>query len=185
MKKKYLFIGVGVVLFGVIVLSILSLIKSFNKDKQEMLESGNLIKEAYDNVKKEVENYNNIRIDIAKLTDNFYYSTIVDVYDDNLEKFNTYDSIINDITKQITVIDSKCGQLYNEKEVNDICNIYKKDYETIVNVFINDINSYNNKLSSYNDDEEGNLELFKSNYISDYVDYNGDGIYLKKDGINE
>ena len=184
MKKKYLFIGIGFVLFLTVIVCCLLLIKSFNKDKQEVLENGNIINDSYDKVKSEVTEYNQMRIDIASLIDNFYYSTIANEYEANLEKFKKYDNIVNNITNEINVIDGKCNQIYQDKNINDICNNYKNDYETIVNVFVNDINNYNNKLANYNKDEEQYLELFKSSYISDYIDYNNDGMYLKKDDIN-
>ena len=184
MKKKYVFISMGIILVLTVIVSGVLLVNSFNKDKQEMLENGYLINESYDKVKSEVINYNQMRVDIASLIDNFYYSTIVNEYEENLDKFKKYDDIVNNITKEINVIDGKCNQIYQDKKINNICNNYKVDYETIVNVFVNDINNYNNKLSNYNKDEEKNLELFKSNYINNYIDYNNDSVYLKKDDIN-
>ena len=72
-----------------------------------------------------------------------------------------------------------------DKDVSNICSNYKIDYETIVNVFMNDINNYNNKLNSYNEEQNKSLELFKSRHIDDYIDYNNDNKYEQKVVTNE
>lgn len=184
-KKSIIIVSIVLIIIIVIVTLIMIFINNLNKDKELVEDNMKRITESYDTLKEEVGNYNNLRYDILVFINNFYYDTIEDNYSSNLEILNNYDNVINKITNEIKVLDSKCDVVYPNEEINNICNNYKNDYETIVNVFMNDINNYNNKLSSYNKDNNKNLELFKSNYINDYIDYNKDNIYSKKDEVND
>lgn len=183
-KKKLIISGIIVILIGIISL-ILVFINNINNDKKITKENINSINESYNNIKEEVVNYNNLRKDITDIINNFYYDTIEKNYLNNLKVLEDYDSVINKIINYIKILDNKCNIIYNDYETDNICNNYKIDYETIVNVFINDINSYNKKLDLYNKDNSKNLELFKSKHIDDYIDYNGDNIYLEKEEVNE
>lgn len=185
MKNKKLLIMMGSLIGLMMIVLIIILISNFNNDKKEMLENEKIISESYERVKEEVINYNKIRKDVSEFINNFYYSTISKEYSNNLDKFKEYDEIVNNITNEIFKIDSRCNQIYQDKDINNICDNYKNDYETIVNVFVNDMNNYNNKLTNYNNNSNSNLDLFKSSYINDYIDYNNDNIYLKRDEVND
>ena len=182
-SKMLIIIGLFVVL--IIVSLIVMFILNLKEDKKITQDNINTINISYDNIKNEVVNYNNLRNDIANFINDFYYETIEEEYSNNLTLLNNYDEIINKITNEVNILDSKCNITYSDSEVTNICNNYKTDYETIVNVFINDINSYNIKLESFNTDRNKQLILFKSNYINDYIDYNNDNIYAEKVVTNE
>lgn len=186
MKKKTIILII-ITLIIIIGLGILinKFINNINEDQKTTKQNIELINKSYDSIKKEVENYNNSRKDIAIFINNFYYDTIDNNYSNNLESLKKHDEIIGKITKEVKVLDTKCNLIYNDTQVNKICKNYKNDYEVIINVYINDINNYNNKLNSYNNSNNKELELFKSNYINEYIDYNKDGIYEKKDEVNE
>ena len=47
-------------------------------------------------------------------------------------------------------LDKNCVTIYNNKEVDNICNTYRKDLEIIANVFISDVNEYNAEIDKYN-----------------------------------
>jgi len=185
MKNKKILMAIGILFAMLIIISLITiLIIILNKNKETIKENINIINISYNNIKNEVSNYNNIRNDISEFINNFYYNTIEEKYVDNLKLLNDYDSIIGNITTEIKVLDSKCNISYIDDEINNICNNYKTDYETIVNVFMNDINNYNNKLNKYNIDENKRLELFKSRYVNDYIDYNKDGNFEQKVVVN-
>lgn len=185
MKKKYIIvISIVLIIITLITTFIIIFINNLNEDKKITEENINIISNSYNNIKKEVENYNDIRNNISVFINNFYYDTIENNYQDNLNKLKEYDEVIKKITNDVKMLDVKCNIVYTNSEINNICNNYKKDYEIIVNIFLNDINNYNNKLNSYNKDNNKELELFKSNYINDYIDYDNDNIYQKKDEVN-
>ena len=90
---------------------------------------------------------------------------------DTLEKF---DKAFND--KNSTYF----GYIYKDRDANHICKDYRKMYEEMVNVYINDIKSFNKIIDKYNEDTNNNLEKYKSNLYSDYIDFDKDGVYNGK-----
>lgn len=184
-KKSIILIGVIVVIIVIITYLIVMFVKNVSNDKKIVEDNTNTINNSYNVIKYQITNYNSLRDKVSSFINDFYYENIEDNYLSNIEALNNYDEIINKITNEVKILDTKCNIVYTDKEVNNICNNYKKDYEIIVNVFVNDINKYNSKLNSYNKDLNKAKELFKSKYINDYIDYNKDNIYEKKEEVND
>lgn len=186
MKNRKILIAIGITIAMLIVISLITVfIIKLNEDKKKTEENMILINDSYNSLKNDVENYNSIRESVSKFINDFYYDTIDTKYVDNLKILNNYDSVIGKITGYVKILDDKCNFIYMDKDVSNICSNYKIDYETIVNVFMNDINNYNNKLNSYNEEQNKSLELFKSRHIDDYIDYNNDNKYEQKVVTNE
>jgi len=185
MKNKKMFVLVGVLVAMLVVVTFITIfIINLNKDKEIMDENQNIINFSYNNLKNEVSNYNELRNDVLQFINNFYFNTIADDYSNNVEILNKYNTSLGKITSEVKVLDDKCNVIYKDKDINTICTNYKTDYETIANLFMNDINNYNNKLSMYNNESEEKFALFKSDYISDYIDYNNDNKYEQKVVVN-
>ena len=109
------------------------------------------------------------------LFNDFYYDTISSKYEENKKLLDNYTLIIDNISDYVKVLDSKCNIIYSDSNVNNKCKNYKYNYELIVNVYMNDINNYNKKLNSYNDNYDEKLEEYKTKY--NYIDYNNDKKY--------
>ena len=124
---------------------------------------------------KEIENYNSTRLNVASIINDFYYDTISSKYEENKKLLDNYTLIIDNISDYVKVLDSKCNIIYSDSNVNNKCKNYKYNYELIVNVYMNDINNYNKKLNSYNDNYDEKLEEYKTKY--NYIDYNNDKKY--------
>ncbi len=184
-KKNILIIWGVIVILIVLLALIIIFIKKLNEDKKEMENNEVLINSYYDNLKKEAEEYNQIRKEISLFINDFYYETVKEDYENQIESFKKYDDEILEITDIIKELDKKCKINYTKEIIQNKCNSYKKDYETMVNVFLNDINNYNKKLDGYNKERGENLDLFKSSTVLNYIDYDEDGIYLEKDDSNE
>ncbi len=155
-------------------------INNIAKDNKETKERILTIEKTYQELKQNTEDYNNIRTKLSE--DNIYYqNNFLDSYNKIITELNEYDEIINKINNNINIINTNCkGRLYNDKETNNICSKYKKTYEQMINIYLNDIESTNNIIESYNKENDNKLETFKSKYIFDYIDYDKDGIYLEK-----
>lgn len=174
MKKKLIII-ISIIVLIVIGLAIYLGIKSIYKDKTDIAKDIETINNNYELVKKEIENYNTTRLQVADIINEFYYETINDKYDSNKLLLDNYTLVIDNITKYVKELDSKCNVIYNNSDVNNKCKNYKYNYEIIVNVYMNDINNYNNKLTSYNEYSNNNLKLYETTY--NYIDYNNDNKY--------
>lgn len=184
MKKKIIItITILLIVISALTLLVVKFIKNIEEDKKKTNENIEIIETSYNFINQKIEDYNQTRQEVSEFINNFYYNTIENNYVNNLDSLINYKNIIDEITKKINILDEKCNTLYNDSKINNICNNYKKDYEIIVNVYLNDINNYNNKLKSYNENNEKKLELFSTNY--NYIDYNNDKIYEMKDEVNE
>ena len=84
----------------------------------------------------------------------------------------------------IKTLDKNCQKrIFSEKEVNTICKTYQKNYETAVNIFLNDQNQVNILIKTYNETSTSPLEEFQSKKITEYIDYNQDGNYLEREEL--
>ena len=173
MKKKLIIIGI--IIFLAVGLIMYILVNNIYKDKTDIAKDIETINNNYELVKKEIENYNTIRLQVADIINEFYYETIKDNYNNNKLLLDNYTLVVDNITKYVKELDSKCNVIYNNSDVNTKCKNYKYNYEVIVNVYMNDINNYNNKLISYNEYSNNDLELYKTTY--NYIDYNNDNKY--------
>ena len=90
----------------------------------------------------------------------------------NIEKCNN----INKIDDYVETINSKCNVIYSDIEVNKICDSYDTLYEKLINLYVQDLNNYNNKITSYNEYKKESIELFNQIH-KDYIDYNKDNTY--------
>lgn len=183
MKKKAV-ITICTLLIALSILTILGIrfVKKVKEDQKITEENIKIIEKSYNNITEKVIDYNQSRNEIAEFINNFYYDTIEKKYNDNLEALIKYDSVVKKITKEVQILDEKCNMIYTDTNINNICNNYKKEYEIIINLYVNDVNNYNTKINSYNQANKKELELFKIDY--EYVDYNNDQIYEMKDEVN-
>jgi hypothetical protein len=101
-----------------------------------------------------------------------------------LVKMAKYNENIKKIDSNIANIEPKCNVIYKELSVNKICDSYKELYEKLINLYISDIENYNNKITSYNEYKKESINQFEMVH-KEYIDYNLDQIYKGKDENNE
>lgn len=149
------------------------------KKEQEVMNSNmKEIKNSYELLNENVNDYNSIRNEISVKLASFFYDSYLkekSSYDDIFTRYNT---TISEIDKNIINIDKYCDVLYKDSNVNKICNSYKNLYEKLVNIYVSDLNNYNQKIIGYNEYKKDNIPLFTMIH-SDYIDYNDDGEYLE------
>ena len=169
MKKKLIVISICTFLLIVGIL-IFILINNIYKDKTDIAKDIEVINDNYEGMVKEIENYNSTRLSVADIINNFYYDKISSKYEENKKLLDNYTLIIDNISNYVKVLDSKCNIIYSDSNVNSKCKKYKENYELIVNVYVDDINNYNKKLNSYNDNYEEKIEEYETKY--NYINYN-------------
>ena len=179
MRSKKKIIVIGSIIITIVVIAIITIIIVNKKNNQKRKDN---IESAYQGLVKNVERYNNIREDAKLIINEFYYSTIEDEYDNDIKLFDDYSKILKDIKENINVLDNNCKIGLNDKA----CNKYKITYEKLVNIYINDVNNFNKKLTLYNEEElsENKLEQYSSIY-KEYIDYNKDNKYEEVDNNGE
>jgi len=182
-SKKIILIS-GIVL--VVLVSIIVIVIGVVKDKKESSKNMDLIKDNYELLSTNVNEYNQIRSDLSNKLNNFIYADYNKEHDDYVLILNRYNNNIGLIDENVKVINSKCNVIYSDISVNKICDSYKILYEKLINLYVMDLNNYNNKISSYNEYKKEDIELFDMIY-NEYIDYNDDGKYegVSNDGEEE
>lgn len=182
-SKKIILIS-GVVL--VVLVSIIVIVIGIINDKRESSRNMELIKDNYELLSTNVSEYNQIRSELSSKLNNFIYENYSKEHSGFVELLTRYNNNISLIDENVKVINSKCNVIYNDISVNKICDSYKILYEKLINLYVMDLNNYNNKISSYNEYKNENIELFNMIH-KEYIDYNDDGKYegVVNDGEEE
>lgn len=161
-KKIIFYVGGGIILIGIVLLFI-----SFVNGKKDVDKNMAIIKSNYNDLSNNVIDYNSIRGELGVLFNNFRYDSFDLDIDKYRDIFVRYDEIIRKIGSNVLNIDDMCNVIYSDSEINKICDNYKSIYEKLINLYVMDIDIYNNKVSSYNEYSGKNIDL-----VSKLYDYN-------------
>ena len=173
-SSKKIILIVSIILVVVVIMTIL--IMGIINDKKKTNDNMELIKNNYDLLSANVHEYNQIRSDLSNKLNNFIYEDYNKEHDSYVEILNKYNNNISLIDENVKVIKDKCNVIYSDIGVNKICNSYGSLYEKLINLYVIDLNNYNNKISSYNEYKKEEISLFNMIH-SEYMDYNNDGKY--------
>jgi len=158
---------------------------SLKSDKEGISLRMEKVENYYDEISKSYSNFETTRKQI--------YSTVFDnTYDSLYEQDQTikntlsnYEAMIDEIEKTIKVMDKLCvDTYYPDSKINVKCSDYKKVYEKVNNVFVNDIELYNQNIKKYNEFQKVNstdLSIKTYDTSREYIDYNRDGVIEEKD----
>lgn len=169
-------------IFVLLVLFLLTLfISNIVNDKKMSRENMQVIKDNYNQLSDIVSEYNQIRTDLSDKLNNFIYDRYPGEHDAYMELINKYNDNIKNIDKSVNNINSRCDVIYNDISVNKICDSYEVLYEKLINLYVTDINNYNDKIISYNQYKETDSYQKIKLLHEDYIDYNNDKKYEGKD----
>lgn len=187
MKKNFpiylLSFGLLLVFAGCVTTFILDL----RKDQANVLKRMNDVSLVFEEYSATVSIYEEERDKLySEVLNNLYYDNMYYTNEPVKERFNKYESLVNDIDKMRVKLDNYCTDVYYpDSSVNSKCSNYKSIYEQVVNYFLTDVNFYNKSINDYNEyiSTSGSV-LTATEYETNYkfIDYNGDG---KKDGCEE
>ncbi|MBQ9854413.1 MAG: hypothetical protein IJO57_05225 [Bacilli bacterium] len=172
--KKVIILFIMLLLVGGVSFFVINL----KKEQKELASNMKQIKDSYELLNGNVSSYNSIRSEISVKLANFFYDSYKNnksSYDDIFIRYNT---TISEIDKNIANIDKYCDVLYKDSNVNKICGSYKSLYEKLVNIYVSDLNNYNEKISGYNEYKKDDIPLFTMIH-SDYIDYDKDGKFVE------
>jgi len=182
MKKKNQLIIPIIIIF--IISSIIIIVSNVNKARQNTKTNLNVIKSSYATLSSNIQEYNQIRERYNILSQEFILETYKNNHEEYTRVLTEYNDVIEKIDLSIISINSRCNQLYSDQEVNKICNNYRQIYEKLINLYITDLNNYNDNLTKYNEYKNDDIELFTLLHTN-YIDYNSDGIYEGRDTSEE
>lgn len=180
MKRFVLILGIVIiVLVGVVVL-----VNSFRGNDDDVVMSD--IRDNYEDIEEDISSYNEARNRLISVTDNYYSSNLEKDYDKFVDCLGDEEELLDSIYEEVLDLDKLClDRLFRDKDVNKICSDYKVYYETVFNVFVNDVNKFNVFVDDYNGQYGKSLVKYSSSLGGEYIDYNGDGIYLESEDSDE
>lgn len=180
MKKKNRRIILIVGIITIVLLVVVILVMNIMNDKKNSQENMQLIKDNYNELSVNVSEYNQIRSDLSDKLNNFIYEEYSKEHDSYVELLTKYNTNIQVIDENVDVIHDRCDVIYSDIVVNKICDSYELLYEKLVNLYVLDLTNYNNKITSYNEYKNEDVELFTLIH-KEYIDYNKDKKYEGKD----
>ena len=202
MKKKYLILFSFMIGASLIIASIIFVItnnfkdaknKEIENEKAIMDEIGDVYKTFSDKIVEFSETHNSY---LKSVDDNTtFYADYPGNYEKLKELTEEYEASLTEIEDMDTFLEEKCNKdkFYSDKEVNNNCLSFKRNKEKTINSFIEDIKYLNHKIELYNEwtvtenqsviatTKYNKLEEIKSSKYTDYVDLDGDEIFL---GVN-
>ncbi len=171
-NKKTILIAGGIIIFA----ALLILVITMYRDKQNTKNNMESINKNYQSLTVNVTKYNEIRTKYSSLSS----VLIMDSYDKKHEEItallNEYNDVMKKIDNNIININLRCKGLYNDIEINKICNSYKVTYEKIVNLYVDDLKQYNDFIVKYNEYKMKELPVIDMVH-EEYIDYNNDTIF--------
>ena len=175
-SKKNLIISIMCV---ILLTGILILVLVVNKERKENKNNMEFIRKNYNLLTSSINNYNEIRNKYNQLSSVLIMDSYKDKEEEFSELFKDYSKEINNIDNYINNINLRCNGIYNDSEINKVCNSYKLVYEKVINLYVSDIDNYNKFIEEYNEYKKENIELIEK--VHDYIDYNNDEKYEGRD----
>ena len=185
-KKKNILIIISIIILIIttITIGIYIFLSNIQKDKQKTEQNIQNIKNTYETFKNKIDTFDEKRQNVMQaLSQGFYFETAEQTSLEWNKLFVEYDECVINIKQEIEQLDNLCNTVYLDNDINTKCQVYKKNYEIMVNTLINDIDTYNTKLEEYNTWTDSNTQynkvaLFTSKEYKEYIDYDKDNIYL-------
>ena len=197
MKQQYIklfsfLLGISFIASGVIHLNV----QAYKNYKSEKIEKESIIADEIGDVYKtfitkgrELSTYRDDLID--DMSNYFVYYVDMPVgYQDMIGKMKVYEEKVKETEDISSYLKDKCTTTYSVADANEKCDLYYKNLEKTINVFIGDVEFFNSKIDEYNEwtkvENESVistidyklLEKYDSTQFNNYVDLNGDGTYL-------
>ena len=172
-SKKNILIIISII---VVVSFILIIVFKTNQDRKETDNNMQIIKKNYALLSNNVNKYNEIRNKYSEMSNVLIMDTYKEKHEDYITLITEYNDVIKEIDNYINNINLRCNTIYPDIEINNICSSYKKTYEKLINLYVNDINNYNDFITKYNEYKKEELPLIEMIH-KDYIDYDNDKIY--------
>jgi hypothetical protein len=177
-NKKVLIISILSVL-TVLMIIVGLILFSINKKEQMLIDNVDIIKSNYAKFISNTADSDDIIKELEDLMKKFDNGTYEDEHDEFVKVLKKYDENIKYVESIVKDMESRCKYKYEDAVVTLLCKGYDIIYEETINLYISNINKYNNKLTTYNKTASKTYELHKLIYTN-YIDYDNDGEYEGK-----
>lgn len=153
---------------------------SENKEKTRKYEKNILDK--YEEFKIKADSFNEVRTtyynEVAK---NLYPESVKEEYANWVTVLKNYTESIEQVEKSSDVLKQECVNKYHSNDdVKNKCQAFVIAYETVMNYYTKDIESFNETIQTYvaNNGNDEKIQSYESKYS--YTDINSDGKFIGK-----
>ena len=180
-KKKYLIIGIVIVVVVIVAFVFVFKLKEDSKEMDSLMD--NIIK-ASTFIDNNISVYNQNRDKLSDMLSSTYSNNLDESYQQYILILNEQEDVIEAIYQNVLDLSNDCkDRLFSDSKVNKACSNYKKYYETVVNVYLNDVEEVNELVRSYNEESTNVIEEYQTSY--EYIDYDGDKEYVGRYNTDE
>lgn len=117
-----------------------------------------------------------------EVTINLFPESVETDYDNWLKMLDNYTSLIDEVESSSSNLKKYClnNTYYPTDDIKNKCEAFVIAYETVVNYYTKDIESFNDNITSYlnTTTKATKVKLYESKY--NYVDINSDGNFIGK-----
>lgn len=164
-----------------------AVITKMNKEKKEIENKQNDIKDKYQQFKEDVDKFLDARKEYhSVVVDDLFVESVEEDYEEWMESFKKYQKAVDGVIEQSKDLGKLCiNKTYPDKNVMTNCQSYMINYETVMNYFVKDVQEFNEFMDEYYQDYKGDETLYPHYELDEnvyyYVDINDDGEYRGKD----
>lgn len=173
MKKT---LPIIIIVLALIITTVAIIFAIINDKEKTMDENTIIIRNNYGELSTNSTDNVLIRKELLNKLNTFDEENYENVHNEYLELLNKYNENIAKIDANIEAMNSRCDVEYEDATINILCRSYSDLYEEIVNIYITNLNNYNNKIAGYNTRNQTNYEKYNMLH-TEYLDINKDGTY--------
>ncbi len=186
MKKRK--IAIIILLLGILLITSgigVFVYKEISTNKKNKKEIENRIIKEHNKLENKINAFNVTRGKYYnEVNDNLYPETVESEYKNWLKVLAQYTSAVDEFEESSKYLKQNCvGKYYSNKDVSNKCKAFIIEYETVINYYTKDIESFNENINLYysnNKIDEEKSEIKKYNTKYDYIDIDTDGEFKGK-----
>jgi len=155
MKKKIILITLLIFLLTAIITFIVKFSLDVNSSSKENEEKVEVINTTYEDLTKNIEEFNQVRMSVGEIFSDFIYTNVNDNMPSWKKTFSDYENVIKNITENTKILKENCIMIFKNSNVNKKCDNYKSYYNQIIDLYYDDVNEFNDGIKNYNIEVEG------------------------------
>ena len=185
-KKTRVIICIAVGVLIVVLGATFSVINLMNKEKENIQDRQDEVKEKYHAFKVEADKFADARKKYqTKVVESLYVESVEEEYKKWIEELMAYQQVVDKILAQTKPVGDLCiEKKYPDQTVMANCKAYMINHETVMNYFVKDVEEFNQFMEKYHKDYKGDKAKYPLYDIEEkyhYIDINDDGNYIGKD----
>jgi hypothetical protein len=156
-----------VIILAFLMIVINSVYKKANSSNKKYQEKIELINSSYNQFSLLIEGFNSKREKLGEYMNNtVYYEDLYLIKDELYKFYEEYDEIVGSLSTVAESLKLNCKNKLTDEDANKKCDSYKEAYEMVIDIYLTDIDMYNEKAIKYNElKKDEPAQIFESKYV--------------------